>query len=142
MVRPSAVRPDWRRGLLAALAATAMLTGSVGEAHAENDPALERWTLETPHFRITYDTVLEPVAVRVAELGEAIHGRLAGPLGHDPDDVTHILITDQTDVANGSAIAVPYNQIQLFVTAPGDLSPLGDYDDWLLGLLTHEYTHI
>jgi len=112
------------------------------EARAENDPSLERWTLETKHFRVTYDTVLEPVALRVAQLGEQIHERLVGPLGHDPKDVTEILLTDQTDVANGSAIATPYNQIRLFVTAPGDLSPLGDYDDWYLGLLTHEYVHI
>lgn len=124
------------------VAALVLATTATPVAYAENDPNLERWTLETEHFRVSYDRVLEPVAVRVAELGEAIHGRLIGPLGHDPDEVTEILLTDQTDLANGSAIAVPYNQIQLFVTAPGDLSPLGDYDDWYLGLLTHEYTHI
>ena len=123
------------------------LVGLIGatlavDAHAENDPKLDRWTLETRHFHITYDTALEPIAVRIARLGEAIHERLGGPLGHSPDDVTEILLTDYTDSANGSAIAVPYNQIQLFVTAPGDLSPLADYDDWYLGLLTHEYTHI
>lgn len=122
-------------GLLAALAAH-------DDARAENDPTLERFTIETKHFRVTYDTVLEPVALRVARLGEAIHDRLVGPLGHSPNEVTEILITDQTDSANGSAIATPYNQIQLFVTAPDDLSPLGDYDDWYLGLLTHEYVHI
>ena len=28
------------------------------------------------------------------------------------------------------------------VTAPEDLSPLGDVDDWLLALITHEHTHV
>jgi len=120
-----------------------LLAGTLcGSARAENDPALERWTLETKHFRITYDTALEPVAVRLARLAEGIHERLRGPLGRTPDEVTEILLTDYTDSANGSAIAVPYNQIELYVTAPGDLSPLADYDDWYLSLLTHEYTHI
>ncbi|HEY3593632.1 MAG TPA: hypothetical protein VGL13_07155, partial [Polyangiaceae bacterium] len=43
---------------------------------------------------------------------------------------------------NGSATALPYNTIRLYVTAPDDLSPLGDYDDWYLELVTHEHTHV
>ena len=65
-----------------------------------------------------------------------------GPLGYSPDTVTEVILTDNTDSANGSATALPYNAISLFITAPGDHSPLGDYDDWYLGLMTHEYTHI
>ena len=45
-------------------------------------------------------------------------------------------------LANGSATALPYNTIRLFITAPDDISPLGDYDDWYLELITHEHTHI
>src|SRR5439155_13222152 len=63
-------------------------------------------------------------------------------LGHVPTEFTEIVLTDDTDDANGSATAIPYNTIRLFVTAPDDLSPLGDYDDWYLELVTHEYTHI
>jgi hypothetical protein len=57
-------------------------------------------------------------------------------------EVTEVVLTDNTDDANGSATALPYNTIRLFTTAPDDISPLGDYDDWYLELITHEHTHI
>ena len=38
--------------------------------------------------------------------------------------------------------ALPYNTIRLYVTAPEELSLLGDYDDWLLELVAHEQTHV
>ncbi len=112
------------------------------DARAENDPSLEWWTIETKHFRITYEKNLEPIAERIARLGESIYQRLVGPLGYVPAEHTEILLTDFTDSANGSANSVPYNQVRLYVTAPSDLSPLHDYGDWYLGLLTHEYTHV
>jgi len=124
------------------LLALALLLLSFGEARGAGDPSLDWWTIETTHFRVHYERGLEPVAERVARLAESIHKRLIGPLGHTPDERTEILLTDNTDDANGSATALPYNAVRLFVTAPRDLSALGDYDDWYLGLLTHEYTHI
>ena len=63
-------------------------------------------------------------------------------MGWDPSEKTEIVLADQTDSANGSASALPYNAIHLNVTAPDDMSPLGDVDDWYLELVTHEYTHI
>src|SRR5690606_9536928 len=81
-------------------------------------------------------------AQRVATLAETIHRRLVPHLGWEPTEIVHILITDNTDAANGSATATPYNAIRMFVSAPDDMSPLGDYDDWLSELLTHEYTHV
>jgi hypothetical protein len=106
------------------------------------DPYLEWYTVETPHFRIHYHGGLETMAQRTANLAEAIRERLAEPLAHRPRDVVHILLTDTTDSANGSATIVPYDAIRLFVTAPEDLSTLGDYDDWLTALVTHEAAHV
>ena len=63
-------------------------------------------------------------------------------LDQRPSEVVEILLSDDTDFANGSAGAVPYNAIRLFATAPDDMSALADYDDWLSELVTHEYTHI
>ncbi len=82
------------------------------------------------------------VAERIAAIAEDTHARLAGPLGWEPARVTQIVLTDDTDSANGSATSIPQNVVRLFVTAPDDLSPLNDYDDWQLELITHEYTHI
>jgi len=53
-----------------------------------------------------------------------------------------IVVTDDTDSANGSASTLPYNTVRLFATAPDDMSPLADYDNWINELVTHEYTHI
>lgn len=130
-----------RRALASAALALAALL-SPERAEAVGDPDLEWWTLHTPNFRVHYPRPLEPIASRVAALSEKIHERLKGPLGYAPKSGTEIVITDNTDSANGSATALPYNTIRLFVTAPDDMSPLGDYDDWLLELITHEYTHI
>ncbi len=118
------------------------LVSWVTNARAADDPTLTWWTLETAHFRVTFPHTLEPVARRVATLSESIHGRLTEGMAYTPEDKTHIVLTDDTDGANGSATPIPYDTIRLYVTAPGDISTLGDYDDWLLGLITHEYTHI
>ncbi len=111
-------------------------------AYAAFDPELDYSTIESKHFRVTYYRGLEDVAKRVADLAEAAHGTMSPTMGWDPDDKTEILVSDTTDGANGSATALPYNAIRLNVTAPEDLSPLGDVDDWLLALITHEHTHV
>jgi len=125
---------------LAALCAAALLVPA-REVRASNDPDIVWWTIETKHFKVHYWKSLEPIAERVAALAEEIHDRITGPAGHAPKS-TEIVITDDTDGANGSAISTPFNTIRLFVNAPDDLTTLSDYDDWLLMLLTHEYTHI
>ncbi len=106
------------------------------------DPDLDWWTLETDHFRIHYARGLEPIASRVADLAEVVYVRVGDGLGYAPRSRTELVITDDTDDANGSATSLPYNTIRLFVSAPGDLSVLNDYDDWYLDLITHEFTHI
>ena len=128
--------------LLAGAAAGAASLLASTSAHAINDPDLAWWTIETPHFRIHYPSGLEPIARRVAQVSEMAHERLVDPLGYVPSTRTEVLVTDTSDNANGSATALPYNNINLFVTSPDDFSPLNDYDDWYLSLVTHEYTHI
>src|SRR6185437_12420602 len=112
----------------------------VPPARAANDPKLVWKTLETAHFRINYYSTEEEVATHVANLAEGIYGRLLPAVGWAPSEKTEVLLTDQTDSANGSATALPYDAVRLNVTAPDDMSPLGDVDDWYLELVTHEYT--
>ncbi len=134
-------RPRWHR-VLGSLAAASIIALASPEARAGGDPDLDWWTVSTKHFHIHYARGLEPVADRIGALAETIHDRVSITLGHAPTTTTEIVLTDDTDSANGSATALPFNTIRLYVTAPDDLSPLGDYDDWYLELLTHEYTHI
>ena len=129
------------RTLLAGLLLLVALLGG-GEARAASDPSLRWYTLVTPRFRVTYHSGLEKVAQHVASVAESIDDGMRDHVGHSPTEVTEIVLTDFSESANGSATALPYNAIRLIVTAPEDLSPLGDVDDWYLELVTHEYTHI
>lgn len=133
-------RRPWRWAL--ALAAALALGVAPREAEAVDDPRLTWWTYETRNFRVHHPHTLDAPARRVAELCETIRERMVREMGYEPDHPTEIILTDQVDSANGSATPVPYDTIRLFVSAPPDLSALGDYDDWLSMLVTHEYTHI
>lgn len=111
-------------------------------ASQPRDPDLRWRTVETEHFQVHYHEPLGVVARRVASVAEGAHRTLRDVLGHDPDGQTQILLMDHTEGANGSATARPRNEIRLFATAPGDLSTLGDYDDWMTLLVTHEHAHV
>ena len=83
-----------------------------------------------------------PAALGPGQGHQKVEERLAVPLGWRQSQITQIVLRDSTDDANGSATAIPVNTLQLFVTAPDDLSVLEQYDDWLETLVTHEYAHI
>jgi hypothetical protein len=109
---------------------------------AASDPSLAWKTIETPHFRVTYHSGLDELAQHVASVSESIYEEMRGAVGWTPGVRTEISLLDGSEAANGSAGALPYNAVRLLVTAPEDMSPLGDVDDWYLELVTHEYTHI
>ena len=92
------------------------------------DPYLRFWTLSTPHFRVHYHEGLESIAERAASIAERAHRLLVPHLAGAPDDITNIVLIDDSDSANGIASARPYNSILLYVTAPEDMSALNDYD--------------
>ena len=129
-----------RRGALAAIAMVAIAMGH-GRARA-GDPSLVWRTVETSHFEVHYHEPLGDVARKVAVSAERAHATLTAALRHRPSGKTHIVIMDDTDSSNGYASVVPRNQIVLYASAPSDTSVLGDTDDWLYNLTSHEYTHI
>jgi hypothetical protein len=124
------------RWLVVALALWALPRG------ASANPDLRLRTIETEHFIIHYPTGSEAVADRTAMLAERAYGRLTNSLGHAVALRTHIVISDATDNANGFANAIPFPKIRLFPVAPGSMSVLGSYDDWLDILVTHEFVHV
>jgi hypothetical protein len=128
--------------ILAAALAAAVVSGAHGADAQPRDPELEWRTLDTPHFTIHYHVPLGYLARRVGTVAERAHATLTEVMGYEHPHRTHIVLTDESDSANGSAIAIPYNQITLFATAPPSMSPLNDYDDWLNLLVHHEHTHI
>jgi hypothetical protein len=134
---------EWGR-LRRSLAALAIVCLALAprSARATGDPTLEWETIETAHFRVHTHKGLHGIGEHVAAIAEDVNARLKGPMAFQPKEMVNIVLTDDTDSANGSATALPYDTVRLFVTAPDDLSPLADYDDWHLELVTHEYTHI
>ncbi|MBV9948885.1 MAG: PD40 domain-containing protein [Myxococcales bacterium] len=128
------------------LCAVALLLASLllvpRPARAADDPKLLWKQIETAHFRVSYYSTEDEIAAHVATVAEGIYARLVPAVGWTPSERTEIAIVDQTESANGITVATPYNAIVLYATAPDDMSPLGDVDDWYLELVTHEYTHI
>lgn len=111
------------------------------EARA-GDPYVRWYTLESPHFRVHFHAGLERVAQKAANVAETAYARLVPELGLTPRERTEVVVTDTPEAANGFAQTRPYPVVTLFVSAPDDMSALGDYDDWLTELVTHEFTHI
>jgi hypothetical protein len=134
----------WGARFLGVLVLGAIAVGGPRHAHGQAPPDLHlEWrTIETEHFVVHYHVPLGVAARRVAAIGERAHRTLSRILGHFPDERTHVVLSDLTDFANGSANAIPYNNIRLNASGPDDLSTLEDHDDWLAELVIHEHTHV
>ncbi len=122
-----------------AIALATLATASPSWAVAPN---LDWRTILTPHFRVHYHRGETALADRMAHLGEEVLPVLAKALGHFPEDPIHIILTDETDSANGLADVLPYNHVLLFAAVPDVGSGLGDFDEYRRMLLTHELAHI
>jgi Tol biopolymer transport system component len=128
-----------------AAAAMACLVGLLGAlpAGAQTKDLTRRWrTVQSEHFEVSYPEPLALVARRVLAVAERATTRMAPILGDQPKKRVQIVLTDEIDTANGNATPLHYNTIRLYVSAPADLSVLGDFDDWLTVLVTHEHSHI
>lgn len=119
----------------------ARLLLSAGTSSA-GDPHRVWKTIETEHFVIHYYEPLLDIARQVAAAAERSHAVLVPVFAHAPEEKTQVIITDEIDGANGFASVVPRNRVQLYASAPTSLSSLNDHDDWIYGLVAHEYTHI
>ncbi|MEM8607738.1 MAG: hypothetical protein AAGF92_11560 [Myxococcota bacterium] len=112
-------------------------------ADAQTKDLTRPWrSVRSEHFEVNYPEPLGLLARRVLTVAERANTRLVPLLGHQPKKRVQITLTDQSGSANGSARVINYNQIRLFASAPNDLSILGDFDDWMTILITHEQTHI
>lgn len=99
-------------------------------------------TVVTPHFRVHYHEGEAALAVRAAELAEHALRDLSVLLGNLPEEPIHLVLTDETDSANGFAQTLPYDVIVLYAAVPEPIGSLSDYDDYLRMLLVHELSHV
>jgi len=120
----------------------ALLLGAGAAGAQPYDPAYRWRTIRTEHFRIHFHQGEERLADEIAAAAERAHQALSPVLGYAPRTRTEVVISDDTDDANGSATPVPYDTIRLFATPPPELSELNAYRDWISSLVFHEYVHI
>ena len=125
------------------LAAALFVAALCQPAQAANryDSRLRFRTIATPRFNIYFHQGEETLARRLAAIAEDVADRLKGDIGTANGRV-HVILVDQTDLSNGWAIPAPYNMIEITAAAPPGASSIGNTDDWLRLVFSHEYTHI
>jgi dipeptidyl aminopeptidase/acylaminoacyl peptidase len=115
----------------------------VGQAAAATryDPRLRFRTLSTARFDIHFHQGEDALAGRLARIAETVAVELDRTLGR-ADGRVQVILVDQTDVPNGWATPLPYNTIEITAAPPTGAGLLGNTDDWLRLVFTHEYTHV
>ena len=131
------------RCVAAALAVFACLLWSAYGAFAATryDPRFRFRTISTPRFDIHYHQGEDRLAQRLAAIAEQVAAQTDKVLGPATGRVQVILV-DQDDLSNGWATPVPYNTIEITAARPDADSVIGNVDDWLRLVFTHEYVHI
>jgi Tol biopolymer transport system component len=130
-----------RRTGRALAALICLFVGVEAAAATRYDPRLRFRTIRTARFDIHYHQGEEALAQRLARLAEEVATTLARTLGPASGRVQVILV-DQNDLPNGWATPLPYNTIEITVAVPAADSVIGNVDDWLRMVFTHEYVHI
>ena len=111
-------------------------------ADSKFDPQFHWHTIETKHFIYHYSDGLEPMAQEMAQYGEKMQAEVSGFFNWYPKAKTQVIISDQMDSANGYAMVLPRNRIEIFATPPSTVNSLEDFYNWKRLVFKHEYTHI
>jgi len=106
------------------------------------DPSFKWETLESEHFKIHFHDDEKNIAIQTASISENVYKNLKNQFAWEPESRIEMVLIDETDLANGSATTIPFNQVILH-TVPGfKNSSLERTDYHLERLITHELTHI
>ena len=130
--------------LLAAAIVFTLLFVHVHDARAAGlvDPFLRFRSLPTEHFVIYFHQGQQSSAARLARIAEEVWQSMSRSALGVPLARTHVLLADQSELANGFATPLPRNVIFLGARWPGGSEVIGNTDDWLRYVFTHEFTHI
>ena len=132
-----------RAGRVVGFLCCVILFGRPGQAAERYDPRLQFRTIATARFYIHYHQGAEDLARRLARIAEEAHDRLTPVVGRARSRArTHVILVDQDDLSNGWARSFPYNVIQINASPPDAADLIGNTDDWLRMVFTHEYTHV
>lgn len=136
--------PPRRTDRFVAVALACLVLLSSVRLHAAGlvDPRLHFKQARTPHFVIYFHQGEERLAARLASLVEPARLDVGRALGVEPPMLTHVILVDQSEQANGWATPLPRNTILLHAAAPSGADFIGRTADWLRLVFVHEYTHI
>lgn len=113
---------------------------AAGALHSQVAPN-ESWrTIRTDHFYVHFTPELEELARRAAVNAESAYLRLSRHLT-PPRGKVDLVVTDNLDLANGSATAFPSNRVIVYVNPPVFQSALRFTDDPIEVVVTHELVH-
>lgn len=105
-------------------------------------PYKYNWTkIKSSHFTVIVDEEYSTFGKLVLEKAEEAFSRLKVFTPKHPKN-TIIVIDHTKGYSNGMATFFPYPQITLQPNLPDASASVGQYNDWLLELILHEYTHI
>jgi len=104
-------------------------------------PQEDYQTIRTEHFRITYPVEHRLSALQTAIIAEEYWPTLVARLKYRPHTPIDIILTDRTDLSNGSSMTTPLQVIRLFLAPPHTSDRLDYNDAYLRLLLIHELTH-
>ncbi|MFO7694785.1 MAG: hypothetical protein R6V57_17010 [Vicinamibacterales bacterium] len=128
--------------LAALCSALVLLVSASGFAAGRYDPKLRFRVICTPHFTIYFHQGEAAMAARLAAIAERVRSDLAARTGLAAPPHAHVVLVDQSDIANGWSTPTPYNLIEVAAIPPPPSSFIGHHDDWLRIVFTHEYAHI
>jgi hypothetical protein len=104
-------------------------------------PELDFQTLSGKRISLHYHQGLESVARRTLPLAEELLARHEGRYKTRVGRV-HVVLADVEDDPNGFATPLPYPLVHLRAVPPTGADDLGNYEDWMRLLLTHELAHV
>src|SRR5712692_2310351 len=119
-----------------------LLLAAPVRAASSFDPHHRFRRLPTEHFVVYFHQGEDLLAARLAAIAEETWRNLERPLGRKPPPLTHVVLVDQTELANGSAYPLPYDVIVVTAVWPAGSDFIGNTEDWLRLVFTHEFTHI
>src|SRR4029077_87274 len=119
----------------------ASLAGAPGVRAASVPPDLRFRTLRQGRIAVHYHQGLETLPRQAAALAEEILAQHEAAFGHRVSSLQVVLL-DVDDEPNGFAMPFPYPLVNLRAAAPRGKDELGNYEDWLRLVLTHELAHI
>src|SRR5580765_2897477 len=119
-----------------------LMVAMCADAASLLDPAFNFRTLRTEHFIIYFHQGEDHLAGRLASIAEEEWPLVGRALGVTAPRRTHVILADQSELANGWATPLPYDLIFVTAAAPPGSDFIGRTDDWLRLVFTHEFTHI